>query len=37
MIQAVIKSYYWDVPGGPMAKAPNSQCRGSRFEPWLGN
>jgi len=26
-----------DVPGGPMAKTPSSQCKGSRFDPWSGN
>ena len=24
-------------PGGPVAKAPRSQCRGHRFDPWSGN
>ena len=24
-------------PGGPLAKTPNSQCRGPRFDPWSGN
>ena len=23
-------------PGGPVAKTPHSQCRGSRFTPWSG-
>ena len=26
-----------DFPGCPVAKTPNSQCRGSRFNPWSGN
>ena len=26
----------WDFSGGPMAKTLNSQCRGSRFDPWSG-
>ena len=26
-----------DFPGGPVAKTPGSQCRGPRFNPWLGN
>ena len=26
-----------DFPGGPVAKTPSSQCRGLRFNPWLGN
>ena len=25
-----------DFSGGPMAKTPHSQCRGSRFHPWSG-
>ena len=24
-------------PGGPVAKAPRSQCRGPRFDPWSGD
>ena len=24
-------------PGGPVAKTPNSQCRGHRFNPWSRN
>ena len=27
----------WDFPGGPVGKAPCSQCRGPRFDPWSGN
>ena len=23
-----------DIPGGPVAKTPWSQCRGHRFDPW---
>ena len=26
-----------DFPGGPVAKTPCSQCRGSGFNPWSGN
>ena len=26
-----------DIPGGPVAKTPHSQCRGPGFEPWLEN
>ena len=26
-----------DFPGGPVAKTPHSQSRGSRFNPWSGN
>ena len=26
-----------DFPGGPVAKTLCSQCRGPRFDPWLGN
>ena len=28
---------FWDFPGGPVAKAPHSQCRGPRFDPGSGN
>ena len=28
---------FGDVPGGPVAKAPCSQCRGPGFGPWFGN
>ena len=31
------KSIFRDDPGGPVALTPRSQCRGPRFEPWLGN
>ena len=27
----------WDFLRGPVAKAPRSQCRGLRFDPWSGN
>lgn len=28
----------WDFPGGPLARTPNSQCRGGGwFHPWSGN
>ena len=26
-----------DLPGGPVAKTPRSQCRSPRFHPWSGN
>ena len=26
----------WDFLGGPVAKAPNSQYSGHRFDPWSG-
>ena len=26
-----------DLPGGPVAKSPGSQCRGPGFDPWSGN
>ena len=28
---------FWDFPGGAMDKTLHSQCRGPRFDPWLGN
>ena len=28
---------HWDFSGLPAAKTPGSQCRGSRFDPWLRN
>ena len=31
------KSVFRDVPGGPVAKTPSSQCRGPMFDPWSGN
>ena len=34
---AVKKVDSWYYPGGPMAKIPYSQCRGFRFDSWLGN
>ena len=27
----------WDFPGGPVDKAPCSQCRGPGSDPWSGN
>ena len=27
----------WDLPGGPVAKTPGTQCRGPGFDPWSGN
>ena len=32
-----ISNLYWDFPGGPVAKTPHSQCRGSRLDAWSGN
>ena len=29
--------YFRDFPGGPVTKTLRSQCRGPRFDPWLGN
>ena len=26
-----------NIPGGPVAEAPCSQCRGAGFNPWSGN
>ena len=26
-----------EFPGGPGAKTPSSQCRGTGFNPWSGN
>lgn len=26
-----------DIPGGPMAKTPGSQCTGFEFNSWSGN
>ena len=26
-----------DIPGGPVANTPHSQCRGPRLNPWSGN
>ena len=26
-----------DFPGGIVDETPHSQCRGPRFDPWLGN
>ena len=33
-----IKNFeFRDFPGGPVGKAPCSQCWGPGFDPWLGN
>ena len=32
-----VKDLCRDFPGHPVAKSPCSQCRGPRFNPWLGN
>ena len=34
---AVIKRQFEDFLGGPVVKTLHSQCRGHRFDPWLGN
>ena len=34
---AVKKNKSWDFSGGLAVKTPCSQCRGSRFDSWLGN
>ena len=31
------KHLFWDLPGGPVAEIPSSQCRRPRFNPWWGN
>ena len=31
-----LKGNFRDFTGGPVAKTPGSQCRGSRFDPWVG-
>ena len=28
---------FGDFPGGPVAKTPQSQCRGPRYDTWSGN
>ena len=32
-----IKNSPGDIPGGPVAKALNLECREPRFSPWSGN
>lgn len=32
-----LQGHLWDFPGGPVPKSLQSQCRGSRFNPWSGN
>ena len=31
------KHFSMDLPGGPVADTPCFQCRGPKFDPWLGN
>ena len=35
--KVVMKPALGDFPGGPVANTSHSQCRGPRFDPWLGN
>ena len=37
MVQLILRKGAWDFPGEPVVKTPHSQCRGPRFNPWLGN
>ena len=37
MGKMLLRLLWRDFPAGPVAKTPHSQCRGSRFSPWLGN
>ena len=32
--ESKFKTKSWDMPGGPVAKTPFSQCRGLGFDPW---
>ena len=32
-----INTSSWDLPGGPVAKTPCSQCRSPEFDSWSGN
>ena len=32
-----LESHARGSPGGSVAKRPRSQCRGPKFDPWLGN
>ena len=32
-----LKIYTGNFPGGPVAKTPKSQCKGTSFDPWSGN
>ena len=36
-LHKVSKGHVGDFSGGPVAKTPRSQSRGSEFDPWLGN
>ena len=33
----LVKTYWWDFSGGPVAKTLHSQCQGPVFDPWSGN
>ena len=33
----LLETVLLDIPDGPVAETPHSQCRGPRFDPWLGN
>ena len=36
-IMRIKKENTGDFPGGPVGKTQRSQCRGARFDSWLGN
>ena len=36
MIPYTERTHCWDLPGGPVAKTPRSQCKGPVFDPWSG-
>ena len=35
-MEVIKHSQHRDCPGGPVTETPHSQCRGPRFDPWLG-
>ena len=37
LIRFVYLKEHTDFPGAPVAKMPCSQCRGPKFNPWIGN
>ena len=37
LIIGIKNARFSDFPGGPIVKTPCCQCRGSGFNPWLGN
>ena len=37
MGKTLLRLCWRDFPAGSVAKTPHSQCRGSGFNPWLGN